>query len=210
MLKSKIISDNKFWKKDTLIIIKLRYTPYQKPWWVRRLFLYVSDKVKMFNVLPVFAGRGWQFFLVQHWSDTRRSCQEKVPNRSGGDPRLVRQHLHAPRKNWWPWGDGLQVRADRSLAGLATNSIYLCLLSYKKSMICPPGWFDSSSGKHFSHPFLPTTPSSPSRTHEGLFGLTRCPSRALDSPRALLPELHRYKDTVRCGALGAEVPGQRQ
>ena len=30
------------------------------------------------------------------------------------------------------------------------------------------------------------------------------------SPRALLPELQRYKDTVRCGALCAEVPGHRQ
>ena len=28
--------------------------------------------------------------------------------------------------------------------------------------------------------------------------------------RALLPELQRYKDTVRCAALGAEVPGHRQ
>ena len=28
--------------------------------------------------------------------------------------------------------------------------------------------------------------------------------------RALLPELQRYKDTVRCGELGAEVPGHRQ
>ena len=35
-----------------------------------------------------------------------------------------------------------------------------------------------------------TTPSSPSR--------------------ALLPELQRYKDTVRCAALGADVPGHRQ
>ena len=69
---------------------------------------------------------------------------------------------------------------------------------------------DPSSGKHYSLPFLPATPSSPSRTLEGLFELTRRPSRALDSPRALLPELQRYKDTVRCGALGAEVPGHRQ
>ena len=45
---------------------------------------------------------------------------------------------------------------------------------------------------------------------EELFQLTRRPSRALDSPRALLPELQRYKDTVRCAALGAEVPGHRQ
>ena len=69
---------------------------------------------------------------------------------------------------------------------------------------------DPSSGKHYSLPFLPATPSSPSRTLKGLFELTRRPSRALDSPRALLPELQRYKDTVRCGALGAEVPGHRQ
>ena len=32
----------------------------------------------------------------------------------------------------------------------------------------------------------PATPSSPSQTLEGLFELTRRPSRALDSPRALL------------------------
>ena len=38
------------------------------------------------------------------------------------------------------------------------------------------------------------TPSSLSRTLEGLFELTRRPSRALDSPRAMLPELQRYKD----------------
>ena len=30
------------------------------------------------------------------------------------------------------------------------------------------------------------------------------------SPRALLPELQRHKDTVRCAALGAEVPGHCQ
>ena len=59
---------------------------------------------------------------------------------------------------------------------------------------------DPLSGKHFSLPFLPATPSSPSRTLEGLFELTRRPSRALDSPRALLPGLQRYKDTVRCAA----------
>ena len=45
---------------------------------------------------------------------------------------------------------------------------------------------------------------------QGLFELTRRPSQALDSPRALLPELQRYKETVRCAALGAEVPGHRQ
>ena len=39
---------------------------------------------------------------------------------------------------------------------------------------------DPSSGKHYSLPFLPATPSSPSRTLEGLFELKRCPSRALN------------------------------
>ena len=65
-------------------------------------------------------------------------------------------------------------------------------------------------GGYVSLPFLPATPSSPSWTLEGLFELTRRPSRALDSPRALLAELQRYKDTVWCAALGAEVPGYRQ
>ena len=69
---------------------------------------------------------------------------------------------------------------------------------------------DPSSGKHYSLPFLPATPSSLSRTLEGLFELTWRPSRALDLLHALLPELQRYKDTVRCAALGPEVPGHRQ
>ena len=59
-----------------------------------------------------------------------------------------------------------------------------------------------SSGKHYSLPFLPATPSSPSQTFEGHFELTQLPSRALNSPRALLPELQRYKDTVICAKLG--------
>ena len=86
-----------------------------------------------------------------------------------------------------------------SSTGLATNSIFFCFL-----------FVNPSSGKHYSLPFLPATPSSPSRTLEGLFELTKRHSRALNSPRALLPELQRYKDTVRCGALGAEVPRHRQ
>ena len=42
---------------------------------------------------------------------------------------------------------------------------------------------------------------------KGFFELKRRPSRALDSPRALLPELQRNKDTIGCALLGAEVPG---
>ena len=49
-----------------------------------------------------------------------------------------------------------------------------------------------------SRPFLPATPLTPSQTLDGLFELTRRPSRAfLNSPRALLWELQRNKDTSR-------------
>ena len=54
---------------------------------------------------------------------------------------------------------------------------------------------------------LPRLRLGPSK---GFFELTQRPFRALNSPHALLPELQRYKDTVRCGALGAQVPGHRQ
>ena len=56
--------------------------------------------------------------------------------------------------------------------------------------------------KHNSLLFLPATPSFPSRTLERLFELKRHPSRAFNSPRALLPELQRNKEIVRCAALG--------
>ena len=49
-----------------------------------------------------------------------------------------------------------------------------------------------------------------SQTLEGLFELIRHPSRALHSPRALLPELQINKDAVRCATLGAEVLGHCQ
>ena len=52
---------------------------------------------------------------------------------------------------------------------------------------------DPSLGKDFSLPFLPSTPSSPSQTLEGLFELTWRPSRALDLPQALLPELQMQR-----------------
>ena len=66
-----------------------------------------------------------------------------------------------------------------------------------------------TSGKYYSPLFLQATPLSPFWILEGLFKLTWRLSRALDSPRALLPELQRYKDTIKCAALGAEVPVHR-
>ena len=68
----------------------------------------------------------------------------------------------------------------------------------------------TSAGQHFYLLFLPATPLSLSRTLEGLFELTGQPSSALYWPCALLPELQRYKDTVRFVAQDMEVPGHRQ
>ena len=64
--------------------------------------------------------------------------------------------------------------------------------------------------KNFPLSFLPATPSSPSPNHEGLFQLTRCPSRAIDSHGVLLPELQRKNNTFRCATLGAKVLKHRQ
>ena len=63
-----------------------------------------------------------------------------------------------------------------------------------------------SFGNHFSGLFVPATPSSLSRTLEGLLELTQCPSRASDLPYVLLRELQRSKDTVRCVTLCAKAP----
>ena len=68
----------------------------------------------------------------------------------------------------------------------------------------------TSQWEHDSLPFLPATSLTLSQNLEGIFDLTWCPSRALDSPHPLLPELQRYKDTVRCAELGAVVPGNCQ
>ena len=57
----------------------------------------------------------------------------------------------------------------------APNSIFFCLFLVKKSLICLEGKSMIPSFSHFSLPFLPSTPSSPTQ--------------------ALLPELQRYKDT---------------
>ena len=46
----------------------------------------------------------------------------------------------------------------------------------------------------------------PFQTIEGLFELTRRPSRALDSPHALLLEQQRYEDTARYGSHGRGGP----
>ena len=85
-------------------------------------------------------------------------------------------------------------------------SLIVLHLFCKKIIDFPGGQInDPSSGKYYSLSFPPATPSSQSWTLEGLFELTRRPSRALDSPRALLPELQRG-DTFRCAVLGTKGP----
>ena len=75
--------------------------------------------------------------------------------------------------------------------------------SGKKIIDLPGGLInDPLSGKDFSLPFLLANPSSPSRTLEGLYELTWRPSWAINSPRTLLSEVQRNKDTVRSVALG--------
>ena len=100
---------------------------------------------------------------------------------------------------------GADTKKERApKPGLATNSIFFCFLFVKYHWFAWPSRQinDPLSGKQYSLPFLPATPSSPSQTLEGLFELTRRPSRALDSPRVLLPEQQRCKDIVgRCAAL---------
>ena len=79
--------------------------------------------------------------------------------------------------------------------------------TFERWLICLEGKsMTASRRKHYSLPFRSATLWSPSWTLEGLFELTRHPSRTLNSPRVLLPELQRYEDTVRCVALGAGVP----
>ena len=74
--------------------------------------------------------------------------------------------------------------------GLATNSIFIFRFLFVKILFCLEGKFMT--------------------LFKSFFELTRHPSRALNSPPALLSELQRNKDTVRCVALDAEVKGPRQ
>ena len=97
----------------------------------------------------------------------------------------------------------LCCREDRSYSGrvrlcIKAKSSPKLIFSVSFYFDLPGGQInDPLSGKHFFSSVLPATPPSLSQTLEGLFELTQRPSRALDSPRALLPELQRDKDTVR-------------
>ena len=63
-----------------------------------------------------------------------------------------------------------------------------------------------SSGKHFYLMFLPAISYSRSYPFDALLNTHRALHRPSTSTCMLLLELKRYKDTVNCVALGAEVP----
>ena len=97
--------------------------------------------------------------------------------------------------------------------GVVTNSVFHLFLSrifvratQLKILDLPEGQInDPSTAWYFSLLFLIATPSASSQILERLFELTGWPSRALDSPWTLLPELQRNNDIVRRATLGAEV-----
>ena len=68
---------------------------------------------------------------------------------------------------------------------------------------------DPSLGKHFSLQFLPATPSFPSWILEGPFKLIGRPSSALDSPRALLPEILGHRKVSRTRFTAPRTPSKR-
>ena len=93
-----------------------------------------------------------------------------------------------------------------SLAGTATASS--CFFSYflKKNL---GGKIDNPlTGKDFVLSFLLAMPLSPSQRPLNVFLFWHSTPTRAPSPHALLPKLQLYyEDTVRCVAIGAEVPG---
>ena len=91
-----------------------------------------------------------------------------------------------------------------STSGLTQPTHFFLFPFYKKSLICVEGKsLTPHRGKTTLFRSSQQLPCLLSRTLEGLFELKRFPSRALNSPHALVPELQ----SVRCAALGAENPG---
>ena len=84
------------------------------------------------------------------------------------------------------------------------NSFFIDFLGGLLNLMTPHG------KDMFSLSFLPAISSSQSKTNEGLFELAESPSRALNLASCVVSRnLRYYKDIVRCGKLGAEIPGHR-
>ena len=139
------------------------------------------------------------------WERECADSQETSQRRWSGSPSSAFRTLRPDQEG--------HVRQAAGLPGLATNSIIFYFLFVKKNH-----WFAWRANQW---PLAGETLFSSVPPSNSLISVSD-PRRAfwadtvpflgprLASPRALLPELQRYKDTVRCAALGAEVPGHRQ
>ena len=86
-------------------------------------------------------------------------------------------------------GEMTLINRTSTGSGLATNTIFFLFPFLYKIIDLPGGHInDPSSGNHSSFPLLPATPSSPSRTLEGLFELTQHPH--------LMRCFRNYRDTM--------------
>ena len=119
---------------------------------------------------------------------------------------LIRRGPRYPRYNRPPY-----LSSRRGLAGLTTSSIF------SPFPLCEKSWFAWWANwlPLFGETLISSVPTQklPRLSLGPLKGLAawaQCPSGPSIRPHVLLLELQRYKDTVRCVALGAEVPGHHQ
>ena len=116
----------------------------------------------------------------------------------------LREILERPCLVWGP-------RPQRFWRDAGYTQVWQLILFLWKIIDLPGGQsMTPSSRKRFSLLFIPSTLSSPSWTLEGLFELTRCPSRALRLASCVVPELQRNNNTVRCAVPGRGIQGHRQ
>ena len=143
---------------------------------------------------------GWpQSGPPRSWSTSRTRTTARQSSRGRGSHPPFSSRLFKGLR-WSKWGP-LTVTARATCCTTSLTKVWPLTKFFSAPFFVKNHWFAWRSNqwplvrKHFSLSFLPATPSSQSWTLEELFELTRRPSQALDSPRALLP-------AVRCFAIG--------
>ena len=98
----------------------------------------------------------------------------------------IKTYFAAQAKGWMRENALLQMRCESAniylrgcFSGLDTYSILFCFLFVKNPWFAWRANLWPSAGKHYYLPFLPATPSCPSRTLEGLFSWTGAPQGPL-------------------------------
>ena len=146
-------------------------------------------------------GRGSKIQKATHWAVATGQVQLS--------PQVwLFSHIEAVQKDLWRlgnWSSSWCVITNPLFHVYFMTELNSRQEICKQSNVRVPDWTKIKPWlvKWFSVPFLQQLP----RLRLGPFKLNLCPSRAMDLPRALLPELQRYQDTVRCVALSVEVPG---